>query len=229
VLLDERARQRDGQASRQHAVATLKVVLAHCAVLAGLCGAAPATLWSASSQRDTTGVVDLHAVRVLDLEGRTLEPLQHCCSSPDATIFVFTTIDCPISSRYAPELQRLHEELAARGVRVVLVYANHADGPEAVRAHVARFGLRADAVRDPRQSLVQAVGATVSPEAVLVDARGSVKYRGRIDDRYVEFGRDRPHPTRQDLRDAVTAVLEGRAVATPVTKAIGCFLADFRR
>ena len=52
-------------------------------------------------------------------------------------------------------------------------------------------------------------------------------YRGRIDDRYVSFGVDRPNPTRRDLLEALSDVVTGVAVRTKETQAIGCFLADF--
>jgi hypothetical protein len=51
-------------------------------------------------------------------------------------------------------------------------------------------------------------------------------YRGRIDDRYVEFGKDRPQPTVRDLERSLEAVLGGKPVPVAKTRAIGCFIAD---
>jgi hypothetical protein len=92
------------------------------------------------------------------------------------------------------------------------------------------FGLAGtiEALRDPRHALVRRVQASVTPEAAVV-VEGTVRYRGRIDDRYVELGRERPAPTTHDLEDALTAVLSGRPVARPTTQAVGCFIADFTR
>jgi hypothetical protein len=67
----------------------------------------------------------------------------------------------------------------------------------------------------------------VTPEAA-VYANGRVVYHGRIDDRYVDLGLERPAPTVHDLDDALTAVLAGRPVEHPVTQAVGCYIADFR-
>ena len=53
-------------------------------------------------------------------------------------------------------------------------------------------------------------------------------YRGRIDDRYVDFGNTRARATQHDLRQALDAVLSGEPVANPRTKAVGCFIADLR-
>ncbi len=175
-----------------------------------------------------TNASDDRAVRVFDLEGRAIDPLQ-TTSATKITVFLFTTIDCPVSNRYAPEVRRLHDEFAKRGVRFVLVYANPHDEANAVRAHMRKFDYPMNAVRDPRHALVRTAKATVTPEAAVFDAAGRMIYRGRIDDRQVDFGVDRPRPTRRDLRDALLAGLEGRQVPHAETQAVGCVLADFVR
>jgi tetratricopeptide (TPR) repeat protein len=165
------------------------------------------------------------AQQVLDLEGRGIDVFQST-SDRRATVLLFTSTDCPISNRYAPEVRRLHDRFAPEGVRFVLVYANPSDRPQAIRQHVTTFGYPAEAVRDPRHALVRRAQATVTPEAAVFDAMGRLAYRGRIDDRYVDFGVDRPAPTQRDLLDALTAVLDGKPVTTPTTRAIGCFIVD---
>ena len=164
---------------------------------------------------------------VVGLDGRPLDPLAPA-PGVTATVLVFTMTDCPISNRYAPELRRLDEAFRARGVRFWLVYPKREDDAAAIRAHGAVFAQGIPAVRDPQLSLVRATGVSVTPEVAVFDAAGTVRYRGRIDDRYVEFGVDRPAPTRHDLEDALTHVLAGTRVPEPVTRAIGCFLADLR-
>ena len=65
---------------------------------------------------------------------------------------------------------------------------------------------------------------TVTPEAVVLAPGGQGLYRGRIDDKYVSLGQPRFHINRHDLRDALDAVVQGRPVPTPNTRAIGCFI-----
>ncbi len=62
----------------------------------------------------------------------------------------------------------------------------------------------------------------MTPEVALFDAAGRLAYLGRIDDRYVDFGVDRPAPATHDLAEALDAVLAGRPVAVPRTHAVGC-------
>ena len=49
----------------------------------------------------------------------------------------------------------------------------------------------------------------MSPEAAVFAADGSIKYRGRINDLYVDLGKKRNAATTHDLRDALDAVLAG--------------------
>lgn len=166
----------------------------------------------------------LASARLADLDGRSVEPLA-ALRDAKALVYVFTSVECPIANRYAPELERLRKTFSPRGVAFALVYPNADETPETIRAHVAEYGLGFEALRDSRHDLVRAVGATVTPEAVVIGKNGALAYRGRIDDRFVDFGETRPRATRHDLADAIEAVLAGRKPETGETKAIGCFIA----
>ena len=162
------------------------------------------------------------AIRLEDLEGRPVAALP----GPEGatTVFVFVSTECPITNRYAPELRRIHERFA-RSARFWLVYADPAETPEAVRGHVQAFGFGFAALRDPRHELVRAAGATVTPEAAVFvpGAQGPrLVYRGRIDDRNVDFGRTRPAPATHDLEDALRAIAAGTAGPLRTTPAVGC-------
>jgi len=167
-------------------------------------------------------------VQLPDLAGQRVDPFR-VPPSVTAIAFVFTSIECPIANRYAPEIRRLYEKFAPKGVRFWLVFANPGDRPDAIREHIKAFGYPMSVVRDPRQDLVRFAKVTVTPEAAVFDPRGRAIYRGRIDDRYVDFGLDRPAPKSRDLEEALAATLAGRAVPNPTTQAIGCVLADFLR
>jgi thiol-disulfide isomerase/thioredoxin len=145
-------------------------------------------------------------------------------SHQDVTVYVFTTTDCPISNRYAPEIQRLAGKFGG-DAKFVLVYPVVTDSPELIAAHHKKFGYALEYQRDAGQQLVKRIGVSVTPEVAVMKGT-SVLYRGRIDDRYVELGRERPRPTTHDLEDALTAVISGKPVAIEQTQAIGCILSD---
>ena len=161
---------------------------------------------------------------VRDLEDRPLDPL--AVKDARAVVLVFTDSECPIANAYSPELRRLRDEFAPRGVRFFLVYADGSRTLVEVRAHVAAYAQPMEAVRDPEHELVRRAGATRTPEACVFLPGGELVYRGRIDDRYVDFGKQRAAPTTRDLRDALEAVLSGGTPAEPWGPAIGCTIPD---
>jgi hypothetical protein len=166
-------------------------------------------------------------IHLLDLENRRVDPLISV-SGVKATVLVFISIDCPVSNRYAPEVRRLSESLASKGVAFWLVYPNASESPRQIRDHLTSFSFPMQALRDPEHALAKQVHATVTPEAVVV-AGGRILYRGRIDDRYVRLGVERAAPATRDLEDALTAVVAGKRVEHPTTQAVGCFIADLLR
>ncbi len=170
-------------------------------------------------------------VRLLPVEGGKA-PVDALASPPGvkAIVFLFTSTDCPISNRYAPEVHRLATAYGPKGVVFRLVYPNPAETAKGIREHMAAFSYAGatQAFRDPKLDLVKFVGATITPEAAVV-VGGKVVYRGRIDDRYVDLGLERPAATTHDLGDALEAVVTGKTVPHPTTQAVGCYIADFAR
>jgi AhpC/TSA family protein len=165
-------------------------------------------------------------VRLPDLDNRPVDPFLTAESS-QALVFLFASVDCPISNRYAPVVQRLYQTFAPQGVAFWLIYPNPAETPAAIREHIKAFNYPVHALRDPKHELVKLTNVVVTPEVALFDRTRALVYHGRIDDRYVSLGVERPSPTRSDLADALTATLSGARVKEASTQAVGCFIADF--
>lgn len=173
----------------------------------------------------TAGFGAASPVRVVDLAGKTVNPLG-LPPGRVATVLVFTTTDCPISNRYAPDIQSLAARFEKQGVAFTLVYPVSSDTAAVIREHVKKFGYAIPAVRDTALGLVKHTGVQVTPEVAVIGAAGVVLYRGRIDDRYLDFGKDRPQPTERTLERALEAIVHGQPVAVRRTQAVGCYLAD---
>jgi thiol-disulfide isomerase/thioredoxin len=139
-------------------------------------------------------------------------------------VIVFILPDCPIANAFQPELNRLSEQFATAGVRFTLIHVDPSTTSDAALAHQKDFGIQSLVALDPKRKLVKALGATVTPEAFLFASDGSLAYRGRINDWYQVLGRRTRTPKNHDLREAITAVLQGKKVLQPKTEAIGCFI-----
>jgi hypothetical protein len=169
------------------------------------------------------------AVEVRDLGGRVLRPF---APAGAAQVIVFVQSDCPISNGYAPEIQRVCREYAARGVTCSLMYEDVEIGrpgslDAAARRHLQEFGYGGiPAAVDRTRIVASQAGATITPQAVVVDRAGAIRYSGRIDNFYAALGRPRQRVTEHDLRDALDALLAGRPVPRPRTEALGCHIVD---
>lgn len=159
----------------------------------------------------------------VDLDGRPI--MQLAPPGSRAAVLFFAASDCPISNRYIPEIQRLTRQFEPLGVRVWFVYPNPGDSAEVIRAHDREFVISAHTALDTRQSLTQMARATVTPEAAVFVLQGGglhEVYRGRIDDRYLALGTERPQATHHDLEEAIRAVLAGKPVPQPGGPPVGC-------
>lgn len=184
-----------------------------------------ATLLAASADlpgRLGTTEPDLRGLVIKDVNGTNHQPF--AAADQKATVFFFVLAECPIANSDAPEINRIAATYAARGVRSYLVYVEDDLSVAAARRHARDHGFKFPALLDPGHQLVKFAQVTVSPEVAVLAPDNTVRYRGRIDDRAAAFGKKRVRPSKQDLREALDAILEGKPVATPVTKAVGCYI-----
>lgn len=159
------------------------------------------------------------ALTVRDVDGRTrtlLAPPPH-----QLDLLFFISPDCPISNRYAPEIQRICSEYGSRGVSCYAIYPDADAG--AIKRHRQEYGFKPaiPALSDSDHSIVRSVGPRVTPEAAVYSSAGRV-YKGRIDDLYIDVGRARRAPTRHDLRLAIDDALAGKSPGAAQTDAVGC-------
>ena len=149
------------------------------------------------------------------------KPAMFSVANSKATVLFFIATDCPIANRYAPEISRIAQSYAPKGVTSYRVYVT-AKAKDVV-LHGKEFKLNFPAVLDSGRKLVKATGVKVTPEVALINAKGVMVYRGRIDDQNIEHGSIRKD-YRRDLRVALDELLAGKPVSQPEAAAIGCFL-----
>ncbi len=142
-----------------------------------------------------------------------------------AVVLYFIASDCPVSNRTLPEMLRVEHEFATHRVTFVFVYPNSTETPETIRAHRAAYSLTETFLTDPRDTYARLAAANTTPEAaILVPVGKTLKpvYTGRIDDRYLSLGTERPAATHHDLEAALTAVLTHQPIPPPGGPPVGC-------
>lgn len=140
-----------------------------------------------------------------------------------ALVIVFSCNHCPYVRAYEDRLLEIQRDYTAQGVQLVAINSNDDDHyPE---DNLAEMVKRANEkhftfpyLRDATQEVARAYGATHTPQLFVFDHGRRLRYQGKIDDNW-----QRPESvTRRYLRDALNAMLDGRAPAESTTFAVGC-------
>ena len=163
----------------------------------------------------------------IDLDGHAVNPLG--ADSGKVTVLVFVRRDCPVSSRYAPEIQKISKHYAD-STTFWLVYPDKSDSPQSIRKYLTDYGYHLPALRDPEHALVKLGHVQVTPEVAVFDREHRLVYDGRIDDWYVDLGGARPAPTTHELEEAIHAALAGKTLSETGAKSevrgVGCYISD---
>ncbi len=154
------------------------------------------------------------------------QPVDPFASTGQIRVLLFARSDCPITKRYAPELQRISREFQPDPVQFWLVFPDPSETLQEIRATISQYGFPGTPILDPKHSLVRLAQANTAPEAAVFDKAGKLVYHGRIDDLYVDVGKSRSVAQVHDLENAISAALAGRPIKQSVTNAVGCSLAD---
>jgi glutathione peroxidase-family protein len=141
-------------------------------------------------------------------------------------IVVFTSNHCPFSKAYEDRLIVLDRKFSSQGYPVLAIMPNDPKAYEddsfenmQIRSHDK--GYTFTYAMDETQSTARAFGATRTPEVyVLKQTSGQfiLEYVGAIDD----SPQDNASVQRRYIDEAVTSLLSGRPVQSPITKPIGC-------
>lgn len=138
------------------------------------------------------------------------------------TLVIFTCNHCPYAVAYQKRIIDLTAKYKPQGIGVVAISSNDAKAyPD---DSFAKMKERADSMKynfpylyDESQAVALQYGPKVTPHIFLFDAKGTLVYRGRIDDSAKEN-----EVKKRELTDALDALIAGRGIPTATTTAFGC-------
>jgi peroxiredoxin len=150
----------------------------------------------------------------------------------EVLVVIFTCNHCPTSQAYEDRIKQLAADYKDKKVAVVAVSPND---PDAVRPDELGYSDLGDSLEDMKirakdkafnfpylfdgenQKMSRAYGPVATPHAFVFDKARKLRYAGRIDN-----AERLDKATTRETRDAVDALLAGRAVLVETTKAFGC-------
>jgi len=141
--------------------------------------------------------------------------VQYAELAGNITVLTFIATQCPISNDYNERMKAIYADYHPKGVKFVFINSNHTEPAAEVKQHAASNGFQFQVYKDPGNVVADMFGAQFTPEVYVVKG-GKVAYHGRIDD--ARKGEIKDH----SLRNALDALLAGKAPAAAETKAFGC-------
>lgn len=159
------------------------------------------------------------AVTLPDLLGKGVDALSS--EGKKGAVIFFISPYCPTSNTFVPEMNAIAKDFGADFV-FRFVHSDTTVTPADREQHAKMMEFTAPVLTDVTQSLARKLGAKTTPEVAVVSSGGKTLYQGRINDLYLGPTKRQREVKNHDLRDALTAIREGREVATPRTEAMGC-------
>ena len=144
--------------------------------------------------------------------------------SAKATVLVFTSTACPVSTNYVPRLTDLKKKHAEDDVVWAAVCSHEADDAASIIKYVKEAEYPLPLLHDDGGTLATKLHVDRVPTVLVLDSTRTVRYAGRIDDQYSPIVYKNKAGT-SELADALAAVLKGESVSVASTAAAGCKLA----
>lgn len=147
-------------------------------------------------------------------------------------VIVFTCNHCPTAQLYEGRIRKIAADYQDKGVQLIAIQPNN---PKAVRLDEMGYTDVGDSFEEMKiraahrhfnfpylydgatQSVARAYGPVSTPHVFVFDAARKLQYEGRVDSSMRE-----PLAKITDTRDAIDAVLAGKAPANPVRPTVGC-------
>ena len=141
-----------------------------------------------------------------------------------ALLVMFICSHCPFVKHVQDELARIGKDYGDKDIGIVAISSNDADAfpedsPDGLKRMAQRLGFVFPYCYDESQQTARAYEAACTPDFYLFDRARRLVYRGQLDDS--RPGNDTP-VTGRDLRAAIDAVLDDRAVDQYQRPSIGC-------
>ncbi|MFK8005646.1 MAG: redoxin family protein [Saprospiraceae bacterium] len=140
------------------------------------------------------------------------------------SVYVFVAEKCPISIYMAKPLQ---EAFARYGNEVdfYTVFPMKNSTEATAQKFLEKYKLPNFKIKlDNYQGFARKLGATITPEVVVLDEKGEVAFRGRVSDAYKAPGKMKHGVRKNELMTVLEKLTNGQSVPKPWAEAVGCYI-----
>ncbi len=153
----------------------------------------------------------------------TVNRAEYMRMHPKALVVMFICNHCPYVRAIEDRLLALAFEFSLQGVGFLGICSNDdrdnpEDSPQALLARWREKSYSFPYLIDVDQKVARALGAVCTPDLYIFDATEKLRYRGRLDDSW----KNPALVQRQELKEALQALLLGQAIPEPQNPSMGC-------
>ena len=162
-----------------------------------------------------------HDFSLPDVSGKMLG--LHDFSDAKVLVVIFMCNHCPYVKACIERLVKLQGDFIDQSVRFVGINSNDsANYPEDSFAAMQEFSKERNMnfpyLHDETQEVAKIYEAQCTPDIYVYDQEQKLRYHGRIDDNWKDISRVK----REELREALSALVDGREVASAQPPSMGC-------
>ncbi|MGH7149087.1 MAG: thioredoxin family protein [Planctomycetota bacterium] len=160
---------------------------------------------------------------LMDLGGKSASLKEIRGEGKDAKVVVvdFWSRNCPYSIAWDARLKEIHRDYSTKGVVLLAIDSNQTEAKEQIADFVKEKEIPFRVLLDPDSAVADLYGGKTTPHCFVIGKDGKLAYIGAVDSNASTPLKSGEGVTNY-LRDALDAVLAGKPVATPTTKAVGC-------
>jgi peroxiredoxin len=153
-------------------------------------------------------------------KSRSLEELK----GKQGTLIMFICNHCPYVKHLNKEIVAIANEYQSKGINVIAISSNDVgqypdDGPDQMKVTAHQLGYNFPYLYDESQDVAKAYDAACTPDFYLYNKDLKLLYRGQLDD---SRPKNTSPVTGKDMRDALDALLAGKAPTEDQKPSIGC-------
>lgn len=131
-------------------------------------------------------------------------------------VIIFISTKCPISNDYNARMAKLFKEFG-NDFSFIGINSNKTEDVKEIKDHAEDNDLKFVILKDKNNIIADQFSASFTPEVYVLDNGYAQLYHGRIDD-----SRRIDDVEKDDLRNVLNEIKEGKEVSVKETKAFGC-------
>ena len=165
--------------------------------------------------------VPLSNKKMLDISGKEIS-IQDAMRE-NGVLIMFSCNTCPFVIRNQQRTKEINQYALDHKIGVIVINANEAqrsdvDSYNAMKNYASQQQYAWPYVVDKNDEIANAFGATRTPEVYLFNKKGTLVYKGAIDDNPT----DANNVKRQHLKTAIDEMLAGKNVSVTESRSVGC-------